>query len=214
MKKWTAGIAIAGAVVLNPLIGHAALGDQTLKPQMQHSDVQELQEALKEKGYFTYSQTTEYYGPYTTEAVKDFQQDAGVEGDGVTGRETYKALGIFSKEAIVKTAKKYEGTPYVWGGESPDGFDCSGYLNYIFREGAGVGLERTVAGMYGDGKKVGSPAVGDIVFFNLEGNGPSHAGVYVGNNEFMHSSSTKGVTTSTLENSYWSDRYIGAKRYR
>ncbi|WP_408009787.1 C40 family peptidase [Pseudalkalibacillus sp. A8] len=214
MKKLAAGLALAGVIAFNPIVGHAALGDQTLKPDMQHSDVQELQETLEKKGYFTYSKTTDYYGDYTTQAVKEFQSDKGITVDGVTGKETYKALGVFSKEAIVKTAKKYEGTPYEWGGESPDGFDCSGYLQYIFEEGVGVELDRTVAHIYEDGKEVSSPAIGDIVFFELEGDGPDHAGVYIGDGEFMHASSSKGVTTSDLNGSYWSDRYIGAKRYR
>ncbi|WP_221567957.1 C40 family peptidase [Alkalihalobacillus sp. TS-13] len=214
MKKLAAGLAFAGVVAFNPIVGHAALGDQTLKPEMEHSDVQELQELLDEKGYFDYSKTTEYYGDYTTEAVKEFQNAKGLAADGITGKETYKALGIFSKEAIVNTAKKYEGTSYEWGGESPDGFDCSGYLQYIFDEGVGVELDRTVAQMYEDGKEVSSPAIGDIVFFDLDGNGPSHAGVYIGKDKFMHASSSEGVTESDLESSYWKDRYIGAKRYR
>ncbi len=214
MKKLTAGLALAGAVAFNPIVGHAALGDQTLKPEMQHSDVQELQGTLEKKGYFTYSKTTDYYGDYTTEAVKDFQREKGLAVDGITGKETYKALSIFSKEAIVKTAKKYEGTSYEWGGESPDGFDCSGYLQYIFDEGVGVELDRTVSQIHEDGKEVSSPAIGDIVFFELEGDGPDHAGVYIGDGEFMHASSSKGVTTSDLNNSYWSDGYIGTKRYR
>ncbi|MFC7373462.1 C40 family peptidase [Fictibacillus iocasae] len=214
MKKFTAGLIAAGFIAMTPQIGYAALGDQTLKQEMEHADVQDLQEILKKKGYFTYSSTTEYYGTYTTKAVKEFQRDKGLAVDGVTGMQTYKALGVFSKEAIVKTAKKYEGTPYEWGGESPDGFDCSGYLNYIFDEAAGIDLPRTVKDMYGTGTKVSTPAVGDIVFYDIDGGGPSHAGVYIGNGQFMHSGSSNGVTTAEMDSSYWSERYVGAKRYR
>lgn len=214
MKKIAAGLAVAGVVAFNPVVGEAALGDQTLKPEMQHSDVQDLQETLDQKGYFSYSKTTDYYGEYTTDAVKKFQADKGITVDGIAGDETFKALGIEAKESsIVETAKKYEGTPYKWGGESPDGFDCSGYLNYIFDEAENIDLERTVDGIYVEGTQVDSPAVGDIVFFNLEGDGPSHAGVYIGDDKFMHASSSNGVTTTEMGSSYWADKYIGAKSY-
>ncbi|MBY6036678.1 C40 family peptidase [Fictibacillus nanhaiensis] len=214
MKKLAAGLAIAGVVAFNPAVGHAALGDQTLKPEMQHSDVQELQETLQNKGFYNQSKTTDYYGNYTTDSVKKFQKAKGITVDGIAGDETFKALGVQQKDSsIVKTAKKYEGTPYKWGGESPDGFDCSGYLNYIFEEAENTDLARTVDGMYAEGTKVSSPSVGDIVFFDLEGDGPSHAGVYIGNDQFMHASSSKGVTTSELGSSYWSEHYIGAKSY-
>ncbi|MQR97100.1 C40 family peptidase [Fictibacillus phosphorivorans] len=216
MKKAAAGLAIAGIVAFNPIVGEAALGDQTLKPGTQHSDVQDLQQTLDKKGYFSYSKTTDYYGDYTTDAVKKFQADKGITVDGIAGDETFKSLGIDATESnasIVEVAKKYEGTPYKWGGESPDGFDCSGYLQYIFDEAENVELPRTVDDIYAKGTKVDSPAVGDIVFFNLEGDGPSHAGVYIGNDQFVHASSSKGVTTAELNSSYWSENYIGAKSY-
>ncbi|WP_144701824.1 C40 family peptidase [Fictibacillus phosphorivorans] len=216
MKKAAAGLAIAGVVAFNPIVGEAALGDQTLKPGTQHSDVQDLQQTLDKKGYFSYSKTTDYYGNYTTDAVKKFQAEKGITVDGIAGDETFKSLGIDATESnssIVEVAKKYEGTPYQWGGESPDGFDCSGYLKYIFDEAENVELPRTVDDIYAEGTKVDSPEVGDIVFFDLEGDGPSHAGVYIGNDQFVHASSSKGVTTAELNGSYWSENYIGAKSY-
>ncbi|KPB03270.1 C40 family peptidase [Bacillus sp. CHD6a] len=215
MKRLTAGLALAGVLAFNPVIGHAELGDQTLKPEMDHEDVKELQQVLDDKGYFSYSETTTYYGEYTTEAVKKFQADNGIEVNGVTGEETFEALGIESNQSnIVEVAKKYEGTPYQWGGETPEeGFDCSGYLNYIFAEAENKDLPRTVKDIYAEGSKVESPAVGDIVFFDIEGNGPSHAGLYIGDNQFIHASSTEGVTTSDIGSSYWKDKYIGAKNY-
>jgi cell wall-associated NlpC family hydrolase len=214
LKKIAAGLTVAGVVAFNPAVGHAALGDQTLKPEMQHSDVQELQQTLDQKGYFSYSKTTDYYGDYTTDAVKKFQSDKGITVDGIAGDETFKALSVeHDDSSIVEVAKKYEGTPYKWGGESPEGFDCSGYLNYIFDEAEKIDLDRTVDGIYADGTKVDAPAVGDIVFFNLEGDGPSHAGVYIGNDQFIHASSSKGVITDELGSSYWAEHYIGAKSY-
>ncbi|MCA1321623.1 NlpC/P60 family protein [Bacillus tianshenii] len=215
MKQLIAGLALAGVIAFNPVTGHAALGDQTLEPGMTHSDVQELQQLLDEKGYFGYSETTTYYGEYTTDAVKKFQKAEGITVNGIAGEETLEALGVEYKGSnIVDVAKKYEGTPYQWGGETPEeGFDCSGYLNYIFDEAENKDLPRTVKEIYAEGTKVESPAVGDIVFFDVEGNGPSHAGLYIGNNEFIHASSTDGVKVSEIGSSYWKDKYIGAKSY-
>jgi cell wall-associated NlpC family hydrolase len=216
LKRIAAGLAVAGVVAFNPSVGHAEMGDQTLEPGMQHTDVQELQQTLDEKGYYSYSKTTDYYGEYTTDAVKKFQDAKGITVDGIAGDETFKALGVHEENNdsnIVEVAKKYEGTPYKWGGESPDGFDCSGYLNYIFDEAENIDLPRTVDEIYAEGTSVEEPAVGDIVFFNLEGDGPSHAGVYIGNDQFMHASSSDGVTTDELGSSYWSDKYMGAKSY-
>ncbi|SDM54577.1 Putative peptidoglycan binding domain-containing protein [Fictibacillus solisalsi] len=215
MKKLVSGMIAAGVLALNPVAGHAALGDETLKPETTDSDVQDLQDLLKDKGYFTYHKTTTYYGSYTTSAVKKLQKEEGLKVDGIAGNSVYKALGVFSKQAIVDEAKKYTGTPYEWGGETPDGFDCSGYLNYIFDRAANIDLPRVVKDIHKEGTSVDSPQAGDIVFFDINGNGElSHAGVYVGDGKFMHASSSKGVTTSELDSSYWSSRYEGAKRYR
>ncbi|WP_404469813.1 NlpC/P60 family protein [Sutcliffiella horikoshii] len=215
MKRLTAGLALAGVLAFNPVIGHAELGDQTLEPGMYHEDVKELQGILDKKGYFGYSETTTYYGEYTTDAVKKFQADNDLKVNGIAGEETFEALGIESNESnIVEVAKKYEGTPYQWGGETPEeGFDCSGYLNYIFDEAENKDLPRTVKDIYAEGTTVESPAVGDIVFFDIEGNGPSHAGLYIGSGEFIHASSTEGVKISEIGSSYWKDKYIGAKSY-
>ncbi|MFC0188630.1 C40 family peptidase [Fictibacillus aquaticus] len=215
MKKYAAGLAVAGIVAFNPAVGHAAIGEETLKPGTHSADVKELQEKLDDKGYFTYNKTTDYYGPYTKSAVKKLQAEEGIKVDGIAGKATLDALGAAkNNSSIVEAAKKYEGTPYVWGGESPDGFDCSGYLQYIFDESGSAQLDRTVDEIYANGTKVENPSVGDIVFFNIEGDGPSHAGVYIGNGEFMHASSSKGVTTAELDSSYWSQYYIGAKSYK
>lgn len=133
MKRLVAGLALAGVVAFNPVTGHAALGDQTLEPGMRHSDVQELQQLLDEKGYFGYSETTTYYGEYTTDAVKKFQKEEGITVNGIAGEETLEALGVeYNGSNIVEVAKKYEGTPYQWGGETPEeGFDCNACLRSV-----------------------------------------------------------------------------------
>lgn len=112
--------------------------------------------------------------------------------------------------SLVAESKKYIGSPYIWGGTTPSGFDCSGYLVFVFAK-VGVSLPRTVSMIWGETNTVTSPGVGDIVFFETYTSGPSHAGIYLGNNKFIHAGSSTGVTISDLTSSYWKNRYLGAK---
>lgn len=111
---------------------------------------------------------------------------------------------------IITEAKKHIGVPYVWGGTSPAGFDCSGFIHYSFLK-AGVTIPRTVESIWKAAKTVTAPKVGDLVFFETYKTGPSHAGIYLGNNEFIHAGSSTGVTISSMNSSYWKPRYLGAK---
>ncbi len=227
MKKIISSFVVTGVVtgllLSNPLVSNAALGDRTLKSGMTHTDVKQLQENLKKKGYFN-TDTTTYFGTITKSSVVKFQKSKGLKADGIVGPNTFKALGVKKQTAkpanvgstnkstaLVKEAKKYMNVPYVWGGSTPKGFDCSGFLKYVFEKSTDITLPRTVAEIYKKGTKVAKPQVGDLVFYETYKPGASHAGIYIGDNQFIHSSSS-GVGISSMDNSYWKQRYLGAKR--
>jgi hypothetical protein len=117
-------------------------------------------------------------------------------------------------DMIVPASKKYIGVPYQWGGTTAKGFDCSGFVRHVYKT-IGVNVPRTTSEMYKTGTSIKKEdlRVGDLVFFNTSGKGVSHAGIYIGENKFIHSSSSKGVTVSSLNDPYyWKKRYIGARR--
>ena len=111
------------------------------------------------------------------------------------------------------------GTPYRWGGSSPQtGFDCSGLIGYVFSQSAGYQMPRTTTEMM----QVVAPQIernrlrsGDIVFFATNGGRRvSHAGIYVGNNRFVHAPASGGkVRIDSLDMPYWNKAYLQAKRY-
>lgn len=114
-------------------------------------------------------------------------------------------------DQIVTEAKRYVGTQYVWGGRTPNGFDCSGLVGYVY-ESKGVTLPRSSVGMVQQGYWVSDLQVGDLVFFSLKQNKvTSHVGIYVGNGSFI-SATNQGVKIDSLSDSYWKPKYLGAKR--
>ena len=115
--------------------------------------------------------------------------------------------------AIIATAKQYIGVNYVYGGTTPSGFDCSGFVQYVFAK-QGVSLPRVSRDQYKLGTAVSfsNLKAGDLVFFSLAKNGTvDHEGIYVGNGQFINASSSKGVTIYTL-GSYWQSAFLGARR--
>lgn len=116
---------------------------------------------------------------------------------------------------ILREAQKYLGTPYVYGGASPSGFDCSGFVYYVLKT-LGYSPYRTPADQYKHGTFVNKANLqpGDIVFFaNTYGNGISHVGIYSGNGQFIHSPNSRStVSYSDLSTGYWAQHYYGARR--
>jgi hypothetical protein len=125
----------------------------------------------------------------------------------------HSSTGSTVASRIITTAKKYIGVPYKWGGTTPKGFDCSGYVQYVFNK-HDIELPRTSREQYNFGTKVSKSNLqpGDLVFFNTSGKGVSHVGIYIGDGQFIHSGTTKGVVIAELFGAYWSKLYLGARR--
>jgi cell wall-associated NlpC family hydrolase len=118
------------------------------------------------------------------------------------------------ERTLIETALAFRGAPYRNGGSDPTGFDCSGFTQYVFAR-LGVALPREVHDQYKIGKKIklDDIAAGDLVFFHTVERGASHVGIVIADDQFVHAPSSKGVVrVEHLSSSYWSRRFVGARR--
>ena len=116
--------------------------------------------------------------------------------------------------AITSTALGLRGVPFVDGGTTPSGFDCSGFTSYVFRQ-HGVALPRLAADQYQVGSDVDQDEIvaGDLLFFTTVAPGASHVALALDRDEFVHAPSARGqVRVERLSSSYWSSRFLGARR--
>lgn len=119
-------------------------------------------------------------------------------------------------QGLLQRALALLGTPYRWGGTSPDrGFDCSGLVGYVFRTALGIDLPRVSREQAKTGELVADRAAlaaGDLVFFGRKGR-VDHVGIYVGEGRFVHAPRTgRDVTVSSMETGYWSNKFMSARR--
>jgi cell wall-associated NlpC family hydrolase len=115
---------------------------------------------------------------------------------------------------LVATALTLRGTPYRNGGSDPSGFDCSGFVQWVFAQ-HGTGVPREVRDQYRVGDEVdeGEVRPGDLVFFETVAKGASHVGIAIGNGEFVHAPSSRGVVrVERYTSGYWAQRWVGARR--
>ena len=155
--------------------------------------------------------------------VKNFQRSKGLKVNGQIDDKTYQSIidEAFAREgirgvspfAIIRTAAMYKGVPYSFGGSTPKGFDCSGYVQYVFKKNSAV-LPRTADVQLLKGIFVTQRSLrpGDLVFFTTYEPGASHVGIYAGNGKFWNATSSQGVTLSSLNDTYWHTRYFGGRR--
>ena len=114
--------------------------------------------------------------------------------------------------SVVNRAMALRGIPYVFGGTTTNGFDCSGYIQYAFKQ-AGKNVSRTTIGQFAETTQVSSPQPGDLVFFqNTYKPGISHVGIYIGNNQFVHAGGKQSEVKS-LNDSYWKTKFHSFKQF-
>ena len=145
--------------------------------------------------------------PEITEDLPETTQTVAVEAVSVNSASQ-------ERQDILNYAMKYLGTPYVYGGSTPSGFDCSGFTQYVFKH-FGYSLSRSSSAQINDGEKIMTEDLlpGDLVFFSRSGYAVGHVGIYVGDNQFIHSTSPGDVVkVSNMDESYYVSRYVGARR--
>jgi len=116
--------------------------------------------------------------------------------------------------SVTSTALGLRGAPYRNGGSDPSGFDCSGFVRYVFSQ-HGVTVPRTVTDQYRAGQQVDQQQLepGDLVFFTTVAPGASHVGIAIGGDEFVHAPSSTGeVRVERMSAPYWATRFVGARR--
>lgn len=198
------------------------------------NEIRVIQQALANQGYDV--DVDGVFGVGTERAIQQFQSKHGLETDGIVGQATFYELtgqvlptgpvrrfgnGGYggttittnsSAVQIMSIANQYVGVPYVFGGNTPSGFDCSGFTRYVYSE-VGIDLPRMADEQYGVGYEVSMSNLqpGDLVFFTTYLPGVSHVGIYMGNHQFINASNS-GVSVADMDSSYWRSRFVGAKR--
>ncbi len=159
---------------------------------------------------------TSRFDKRTLSAVKSFQGRKHLQRDGYVGPLTWRALGGFprstgggapkptpkSTSSVVNIAKRYTGTPYVYGGSTPRGFDCSGFTSYVYRQ-VGRSLPRTAAAQARSTHRTSAPKPGDLVFY---GSPAHHVGIYVGGGNMIDSAKPG---TRIHVHQIWGSHYFG-----
>ena len=145
--------------------------------------------------------------------------------DGVAGPQTLGSLGLPTSvtlgedapaagaSSVLAAVRSQVGAPYAWAGVGPASWDCSGLTRWAFRS-VGIELPRTTYGQIGTGVPVSRANIqpGDLVFFDIDGSGPSHVGVATSATTVISATSSQGVIEHTIGGPYWGAHYLGSRR--
>jgi hypothetical protein len=133
---------------------------------------------------------------------------------GLAGNLHAKDAAASAETPLMKIVGELLGVRYKTGGNTPKGFDCSGFTRYVFEKLAGIDLNRRSIDQAKEGSKIEKDKLreGDLVFFKTNGKSISHVGIYVGDGKFAHASSKKGITITPLDDKYYAKRYVTARR--
>jgi uncharacterized protein YgiM (DUF1202 family) len=227
--KLALGTAIVASV---PFVGHVKVHAEEVTTS---TGVQQTVTQISGTGIVTASRLNMRSGPSTDYSiihvlwqgnqVKVIGQISGWYkiqlSDGRTGWVSSAYLQVDSRQqkinTVISTAKSLLGTPYLWGGSSPQegGFDCSGFTQYVYKQ-VGYSLNRISRDQATQGTNVDRTDLqsGDLVFFSFAGNGViDHVGIYIGNGQMIHSPKTGDVVKTTdITTSYWQTRMVTARR--
>lgn len=152
------------------------------------------------------SATTERSNTQTTNQASN---TSGKETPNIPTQNTTTTTSSSGSE-VVSYAQQFIGCKYVYGGTTTNGFDCSGFTQFVYKH-FGVNLNRTAAAQYSNGTAVTSLQAGDLVMFGKSG--INHVGIYIGGNKFIHAANpSRGVTIDTLSTGYYKTNYVGARR--
>ncbi len=151
---------------------------------------------------------------FDVEPVEEFPVDTK---EFLRKHEKVKELStaLTPRERVLFEIISYLDTPYKYGGETRKGIDCSAFTQKVFSKSSNIELPRTARQQFKEGEDISKNELsfGDLVFFNTrKGVYPGHVGIYIGEDLFAHASRSKGVTISSLENSYYKARYVGGRR--
>jgi peptidoglycan hydrolase-like protein with peptidoglycan-binding domain len=220
LKKIFAAAVIAFMLLQMP----TAMAMELMSYGSQGQAVYSLQEELANLGYDT-GGIDGVFGPCTQNAVVEFQKKYNLSVDGIVGPETMSILERLntasrggyrrtSNYKIVDIAKQYVGTPYIYGGTSPSGFDCSGLTSYVYNQ-IGYNIGRTAEDQFYNGRAVSLSDLqpGDLIFFSTSGGSPTHVAIYLGNNQLMHMSFSAQRACICDFSGWFRENYIGARRY-
>ena len=164
-----------------------------------------------DSGWYKITTSSGVTGYVSSDYMVTCKDSAGSRGDDTATTSSSSSLG----QQIVDYAKQYLGVPYVYGGNGPNSFDCSGFTTYVYRH-FGYTLNRTASGQLSNGVSVSKSELqpGDLVFFKDGGSKPvSHVGIYIGGGQFIHAStSTYEVRINDLTSGYYNNVYVYARR--